>query len=89
MNEPEYEVDRSGVQRVLGELATAFRSPTLKQKEAYARFAHTLAAAGLIGAGALIFAELPLSAYVVLRALLMLLVGLVLFLYGTLLSKGE
>jgi hypothetical protein len=89
VNEPEDEISESAVQRVLAELATAFRRPTIKQKEAYARFAHTLAAAGLIGAGALIFTELPLSAYVVVRAVLMLLVGLVLFLYGTLLSRGE
>ena len=33
----------------------AFEHPTIKQKEAYGRFAHTLAAAAVIGAASVLF----------------------------------
>jgi hypothetical protein len=67
----------------------AFSSPTLKQKEAYGRFAHTLAAANLIGAATLYFADIHTTVILLYRVAMMLTVGVLLFCLGALFSKGE
>ena len=48
------------------EIRRAFVAPTVKQKEAYGRFAHTLAAAAIIGDVTIIFGDwivVPMSAW--------------------------
>jgi hypothetical protein len=48
-------------------LARLFRSPTPKQREAYARYLHTLSAAALIGAVTISFSDLAATASTALR----------------------
>jgi len=71
------------------EIIAAFRGPTLKQKEVYGRFAHTLAAASLIGAATLYFADIQATLILLYRIAMMLTAGMILFCLGALLSKGE
>ena len=70
-------------------LRDAFERPTLEQKKAYGRFAHTLAAAAVIGAATVLFSETRWSVGVTVRMLGLLLGGLVCFALGAVLSKGE
>ncbi len=72
--------------RHLIELNRAFRSPTLKQKEAYGRFCHTLSAASLIGAATLFFTESQAS--YVFRESIMILTGVLLFAVGAVFCQG-
>jgi hypothetical protein len=67
----------------------AFEHPTLKQKEAYGRFAHTLAAAAVIGAASVLFSETRWTVGDALRVVGLLLSGLVCFALGATLCKGE
>jgi|APCry1669192522_1035417.scaffolds.fasta_scaffold41152_2 hypothetical protein len=71
------------------ETINAFRTPTLKQKEAYGRLSHTFSAASLIGSVTLIFAETPLNALLVFKLSALMFWGVLLFWVGALLSKGE
>ena len=71
------------------ELRAAFVGPTVKQREAYGRFAHTLAAACLIGAVTIIFAEDGTSSSTTARVTGLIIAGVTCFLTGALLSKGE
>ena len=70
-------------------LAAAFRSPTLKQKEAYGRFAHTLAAAAVIGAVTILFSEMRFSFGGATRLAGLILCGLICFAIGAIPNKGE
>ena len=45
------------MRQLLSQVPAALRSPNARQTEAYARFTHTLAAAAIIGAITLVFAE--------------------------------
>ena len=67
----------------------AFERPRLKQKEAYGRFAHTLAAAAVIGAASVLFSETRWTVGDSLRVVGLLLSGLVCFALGATLCKGE
>jgi hypothetical protein len=74
---------------LLSEIRQAFASPTVKQKETYGRFAHTLAAAAIIGDVTLVFGDwipVPTSAW---RVTGLTFTGVVCFLTGAMLSKGE
>jgi hypothetical protein len=71
------------------DIAEAFRSPSGKQKEAYARFAHTLAAASLIGAVTLLFAEAPSTWGALWRIAGLAAFGVLSFLGGSVLLKDE
>jgi hypothetical protein len=71
-------------------LRDTFSKPSLKQKEAYGRFCHTLAAACIIGSATLLFGEtMPVARYADGRIVAMLVAGVLLFLVGGILSKGE
>ncbi len=70
-------------------LLGAFRRPTLKQKEAYGRFCHTLSAALFIGAASIGFTEVAVTIPVIFRLLFMVLVGVILFLFGIIQFEGE
>ena len=72
---------------VRAEIAAAMRSPTAKQKEACARYCHTMSAAGLIGGVTLVFSDSTISVSAVFRALSMLLAAVILFLLGVALNK--
>lgn len=63
--------------------------PTLKQKEAYARFFHTLSAASIIGMVSIIFTESSPTFQVVVRIIGLLLSAVLCFFAGAILSKGE
>ena len=69
-------------------LVAAFRRPTHRQKEAYGRFAHTLAAA-VIGAVTVLFSEMRFSVGGTMRLVALILSGLVCFAVGAILNKGE
>ena len=70
-------------------LRDALQRPTLKQKEAYGRFAHTLAAAAIIGAASLLFSEARWTLADTFRVGGLLSSGLVCFALGATLCKGE
>ena len=70
-------------------LVAAFRRPTHRQKEAYGRFAHTLAAAAVIGAVTVLFSEMRFSFGGTMRLAGLILSGLVCFAVGAILNKGE
>ena len=70
-------------------LGAGLRSPSVKQKEAYARYCHTLSAAGLIGTVTLVFSEPTLTLFGFLRAVAMLALAVLLFLSGTALLSEE
>ena len=70
-------------------LVAAFRRPTLRQKEAYGRFAHTLAAAAVIGAVTILFSEIRFSFGGTIRLTGLILCGLICFAIGAILNKGE
>jgi hypothetical protein len=74
---------------LLREIREAFSVPTGKQREAYARFLHTLAAASVIGEATLIFAETPIAAITVRPTLALTVSGVLCFLAGALLARGE
>lgn len=74
---------------LLEETKKAFRTPTLKQKEAYGRLSHTLSAASLIGAVTVMFTETQATAYVVSKVAALVFWGVLLFWVGAILSKGE
>ncbi len=74
---------------LLQETKSAFRAPTLKQKEAYGRLSHTLSAASLIGAVTVMFTETHATAYVVSKIAALVFWGVLLFWVGAILSKGE
>jgi hypothetical protein len=59
----------------------------LKQKEAYGRFAHNLAAAAIIGAVTVLFSEASLVG--ALRITGLMLSALICFALGAVLTKGE
>ena len=63
-------------------LNRAFRGPTLRQKEAYGRFCHTLAAASFIGGVTQVFTESHATTVVVSRILILTVTGFVLFAIG-------
>lgn len=77
------------LEKLLQETKSAFRTPTLKQKEAYGRLSHTLSVASLIGGVTVMFTETQATPYVVLKVAALVFWGVVLFWVGAILSKGE
>ena len=74
---------------LLVETSSAFRTPTLKQKESYGRFSHTISAACLIGAVTIGFSA-PLGvSNTTARVVALVFWAVVLFLIGSIFSKGE
>ena len=71
------------------ELGSAFRTPTGKQKEAYGRFCHTLAAAAVVGLVTVVHMDNHLTAFIAERAIALVFSAVVLFVIGAALSKGE
>jgi hypothetical protein len=77
------------VVKVILEIRQAFVAPTVNQKEAYGRFAHTLAAAAIIGDVTIIFGDwivVPLSAW---RVVGLTFTGVICFFSGSMLATGE
>lgn len=74
---------------MLSAISRAFRSPTAKQREAYARYCHTLSAAVLIAAGAMPFAAAETTPSVILRVVAAVMLALLLFGWGALLLEDR
>lgn len=70
-------------------LAKALTDPTQRQKEAYARFMHTLAAAAVIGAITLLFTEGAISSALVYRMTGLVIGAVVCFAGGVLLLERD
>ena len=68
---------------------TALRAPSDRQKDLYARYCHTLSAAGIIGAISLVFADSEMTLSVLLRSSTMFVAAVVLFVTGALLTREE
>ncbi len=77
------------LEKLLDETKCAFRTPTLKQKEAYGRLSHTFCAASLIGAVTVTFTEANFSLTSVGKVAALIFWGVLLFWTGAILSKGE
>lgn len=71
------------------QLKQAVQNPTLKQKEAYGRFFHTLAAAGIIGCVSVLFTESQVTWYGAWRIIGLFASAVACFAAGAMLSKGE
>lgn len=67
----------------------AFAMPTLKQKEAYGRYCHTLSAACVVGGVTVIFTETQVGPHTMLRILALAFNAVLLFVAGATMSKGE
>ena len=77
------------IKTLLVETRSAFRTPTLKQKEAYGRLSHTFSAASWIGAVTVLFTETNATLFVLSKIAALIIWGVVLFWLGAILSKGE
>ena len=73
----------------IAETRRAFRTPTIKQKEAYGRLSLTFSAASMIGAVTVIFTEEYATLSVFAKVAALIFWGVILFLAGAILSKGE
>jgi hypothetical protein len=67
----------------------AFKRPTQKQKEAYARYLHTISAAGLIGFATLPFTDAGKAEGLGWKLIALAFSTLITFIVGAILSKGE
>lgn len=77
------------IESLLTSIQSAFRTPTLKQKEAYGRYSHTISAACCIGAVTIGFSESSATANTTEKVAALVFWAVVLFLVGSILSKGE
>ena len=73
----------------LSQVPAALRSPNARQTEAYARFTHTLAAAAIIGAITLVFAEDGVTWLSFWRFVALLVSGVTCFLMGAVMLRGS
>lgn len=81
--------NQARLKQLLHETKCAFRTPTLKQKEAYGRLSHTFCAASLIGAVTVTFTEANFTMASVGKVGALIFWGVLLFWTGAILSKGE
>lgn len=72
--------------RLLAALYGAFVTPTVKQLEAYGRFAHNMAAACVIAAMSIIFTD---TRYGLVHVFALFATGVSCFVAGALFSRGE
>lgn len=77
------------LQMLRRELKSAFTTPTLKQKEAYGRVCHTLASAGIVGLITVVHLDDKITQFIAARAIALAISAMVLFIVGSILSKGE
>ena len=71
----------------LSALWDMLRSPRAKQKEAYARYCHTLSAAGVIGSLTLVLSETTLTGFAAVRSVAMFIAAVLLFVPGAFLLR--
>ena len=74
------------IESLLTALHRAFVTPTSRQREAYGRFLHNLAAACVIADTSIIFTENRYGAHYIVA---LFAAGVVCFVVGALLSKGD
>ncbi|WP_427308732.1 hypothetical protein [Cupriavidus sp. H39] len=86
-----YQLDRSRRQRqgLLEQAWKAVTAPTKEQRQQSGRFAHTLSAAALIGASGYVGSSRAWNLSAVADVLSLIAIGVVLFLVGAVLSKGD
>jgi len=77
------------LKKLLVETRCAFLTPTVKQKEAYGRLSLTFCAASMIGAVTVIFTVEHATVSVLAKVAALIFWGVILFLAGAILSKGE
>lgn len=70
-------------------IVDAFKRPTQKQKEAYARYLHTISAAGLIGFATLPFTDAGKAEGLGVKLAALAFSTLITFIVGAILAKGE
>jgi len=77
------------LQQYFRALGRVLASPTAKQKEAYARYCHTLSAALLLGGGAIPLTVDHVTASVILRVVGACVLALSLFVFGAILLEDR
>jgi hypothetical protein len=77
------------LQKLVADTKSAFRTPTLKQKEAYGRLCHTFCAASVIGAVSVTFTETHITTAACIKVGGLIFWAALLLWTGALLSKGE
>jgi hypothetical protein len=65
------------------------RSPMARQKDAYARYCHTLSAAGVIGSLTLVLSEATLTGFAAVRSVAMFIAAVLLFVAGAFLLRED
>lgn len=86
-----YRIDRSQRHRetMLAQVLKALAAPTKDQRQQYGRFAHTLSAAAIIAAAGYLGTNRTWDVSAAIEVLALISTGVVLFLTGAVLSKGD
>lgn len=71
------------------EIRSTFRTPSSRQKDAYGRFCMAMSGACFVGAVTLGFSAPPSTTYMAAKVFALVFWGVVLFVVGSILSKGE
>lgn len=71
------------------EVMSSLTQPTAKQKEAYGRLLHTLCAASISGAAVIVGTATPFFFWGAVKAASLVAAGILLFLFGAFMSKGD
>ncbi|WP_343631513.1 hypothetical protein [Roseateles sp.] len=80
---------RRYTRKVVANWRAALRRPTTKQREAAGRFLHTLSAASLSGAAVIVGTAWPFRFWDAARLLVLMTIGVLCFLCGAVMSKGD
>lgn len=86
---PEGNLMRKRLEKLHQELKSTILTPTVKQKESYGRFCHTLSAAAIVGLVTVIHLDSELTLFIAQRSIALAGCAVVLFIVGAMLSKGE
>lgn len=77
------------LEKLLREVKLAFITPTIKQKEAMGKFCHTLSSASFIGFVTVLHLGSEPTWYIAKRAMALFASSVILFVVGSMMSKGE
>ena len=80
---------KKALKQLASETRQGLTAPTNKQKESIARYAHSLSAVCVVAAVSFAFGAGHANSYLVLKTTALALWGVLLFLGGLLISKGE
>ena len=80
---------KAKIKNLWNDACKTYRTPTQKQKDAYGRFCMAMSGACFVGAVTLGFSAPPSTTYMAAKVIALVFWGVVLFVIGSVLSKGE